>query len=267
MVTVRFTPVTDATSYLLESAPSSTGPWTTVTTLDPISGAGLISYVDDAGTTSTWYRVTAQTPGGPITSDPFHTGSPDFCTLSDIRGYLGLEESFTSDDATLARLAMAASAWLKTAIGRDITSTIYDETYNGDGTQSLVLLNAPVQTVYSLTVDGVAITARTATDAGYVVQNDRLYLSGALNTGLSSRSGTYFARGFANVEVQYMAGYSSVPDDVKQAAIYMASEAYERRKRVGIMSRGIAGEATTFQMLSLDPWIQTVINNYKRYLI
>jgi hypothetical protein len=205
----------------------------------------------------------------------------DLCSLDDVKGYLGLDaQGVTSQDALLTRLVSAASAWLEGEIGRVLGQTaITGETYSGDGTVYLRLRNGPVISVQSLTIDGAPVVQQTADVEGWVLQDDTLYLAGAASGVGMLITGPYgqafsptllttlrYTVGKANVVVSYTAGYplDAIPGDLRQAAVELACDAYNRRSRLGVMSKVVGGESVTFQTLSLGPGIQGVIRHYQR---
>lgn len=119
----------------------------------------------------------------------------DLTTLRRVRDYLGLA---THDaDNKLAALITASSAWVLTQLGRPVLSATYTETRDGDGGSSLILRRWPVTSVTSVTVDGIAIAARTTvTGDGYVLRDNTLELVGYV-----------FTAGVQNVVVVYRAGF------------------------------------------------------------
>jgi hypothetical protein len=77
-----------------------------------------------------------------------------------------------------------------------------------------------------------------------------------------SANGTYtFSASDSGANV--LLSYGTVPDDIRQAVIELAGESYQRRERLGVMSKSIAGETVTFQTLSLAMGIKGVIDAYR----
>jgi len=197
----------------------------------------------------------------------------DLCAAADVKAYLGKNDA--GDDTLLAGIVSAASAWLASQIGRDITSQAYNETRSGDGTGALRLRQSPVITVQSLTVDGIAVTPRDANNEGWALQDDWLLLSGpSSGAGMSGPYGPYvsgtkmttlrYTIGLANVVIGYTAGYATVPPDLKQAAVELVGETFQRRDRLGMMSRSLGGEVmTAFQTLSLNVSLKSTIAAYQ----
>jgi hypothetical protein len=77
--------------------------------------------------------------------------------------------------------------------------------------------------------------------------------------------GFRFCRGVQNVQISYTAGYSSVPLDLKQAAIEAFALAYRQRVRIGEKSNSMSGQVTiAFDMSDVPPRSLAVFNQYRR---
>lgn len=95
----------------------------------------------------------------------------------------------------------------------------FNETYNGNGKESLFLRNSPIQSVSSLVVNGTTIPQSTAwNQTGWVIQADGKRISIRSGGGSNTRLVTeyvlgrlVFNRGIQNVEVTYDAGYAMIP--------------------------------------------------------
>jgi hypothetical protein len=161
-----------------------------------------------------------------------------------------------TDDALLTRLVSAASTFVTTWLDRQLLQASYLETRSGKDTSTMAALQWPVTAVSSVTVDGVAITARTAFGgSGFYFDSDFLYLDGFS-----------FTRGRANVQLAYTAGYTVVPFDVEQAVIEIIALRYRERDRIGQVSKNIAGEVVTFLVKDMPPSALSALLNYKRVI-
>jgi hypothetical protein len=119
----------------------------------------------------------------------------DLTTVATAKDWLGITDSLS--DTRLTRLVTAVStavqsAWLPRA------QPAYTETRNGNGKTVLAFGNPRVSAVATLTIDGVAMPARSSvTGAGYTFDEDLLFLIGAR-----------FTRGVQNVGITYTAGFA-----------------------------------------------------------
>jgi len=164
------------------------------------------------------------------------------------------------------------------ACGRTVpmlsAQTAFTETYNGSGSDVLYLLNAPVLSVGSLTVNGVAFPASTAYgQAGYFVQQDAKSI--ALRSGATSgypfvsewgwRSGYKFARGRGNVLITYTAGYDGCPPDLYLALLKHGTFFLNKRLREDLASTNIPAAGTdSYRGWAMSPDVQLLLQPYIR---
>ncbi len=167
-------------------------------------------------------------------------------TVTTVKEYLGV--SGTSEDALLSRLVDWATDLIHSYCGRIFTEASYDEYYDGDGTEGLLVNQYPISAVTSLEVDG--ISKDTSAYALY----------GPLGL-LKLKSGKY-PKGKKNIRLQYTAGYSVIPNDLEQSAVEMvALKYYDRgRNRLGMNAKdGVSYVA------HLPEEVREVLDLYKRY--
>ncbi len=172
--------------------------------------------------------------------------------LENVKGYLGV--STTADDDLFEMLIRAASDFIRSYLGRDITLENYIERLNGMGTNRMVMKNYPITAITSLTIDGTNIPAAAdSRHAGYLFDADMIYLVGFR-----------FNRGFQNVVVNYTAGYISVPAAVEQACIDLAALKYKEKERIGIQSKTLATETVVYKLWDLTESSKNMLGQYIR---
>lgn len=172
-------------------------------------------------------------------------------TLSNVKAWLS--ETGTANDALLSRLLDAASAYLETLLNRQLLQTQYTHTTNGSGHTRMSLPHTPVTSVSSATIDDVSIPLSVNGKTGYLYSNSMLYLVNLVLTP-----------GVQNVSVVYTAGYAVVPRDLEQACIELVGLRYKDRDRIGLVSKGLAGETITYSQRDHSKFVDTVVNNYRR---
>jgi hypothetical protein len=176
----------------------------------------------------------------------------DLTTLANLKGWLNL--TATGDDALLARLVTAASGFVENWLGRAIGLTSYVETRDGTGGTTLAFAVTPVMAVSALAIDGnPVLPSADGIAPGYVFSSSRLALIGG-----------GFRRGLANVLVSYQAGYADVPPEVEQAVIAIAALRYRERERIGLVSKGLAGETTSFAQKDMPADALTALQRYRK---
>ena len=183
--------------------------------------------------------------------------SSTLTTLTNLKTWLGTPNA--TDDALLTRLISAASAFIESWLNRTISIQTYNEKYDGTGQDTLMLSNYPIVSLSSISIYGVAQTLLNPgdfTSTGFSITNDQTQLYGQNIT---------FDRGRQNVAVSYSAGYATVPLDIEQACLELCALKYKnlRGDRIGLVSKGLAGEATTFFVGDMPQSVKTLLQQYK----
>lgn len=176
----------------------------------------------------------------------------DLCALADVKAWLNFASS--GDDALLASLITHVSVFIETSLNRAVLSAAYSETRDGSGGRTLAFGVTPVTAINSLTVNGRAIPpAPDNFHPGYRFGPSRLSLYGFR-----------FTPGLDNVQVSYTAGFSAVPPDLAQACIQLVALRYRERDRIGLVSKGLGGEATAFLQKAMTDDVAGVLQRYTR---
>jgi len=176
----------------------------------------------------------------------------DLTTLVNLKQWLNI--TTTTDDTLLTRLITAASSFIESYVCRDIASKSYTETRDGKGTRSLSFGDFPVTSVSFLSINGIAIVPSPSPGKpGYVFSPTQLSLIGHR-----------FHYGFQNISFSYVAGYTTIPLDIEQAAIELCSIRYRDRDRIGQVSKTIAGEVVAFSQKDMPADVMTLLQAYKK---
>lgn len=208
---------------------------------------------------------------------------PNLCQLMDVKDWLNIVD--VSADTTLTRLIESLSFEFLREIKRPelAPGTDWTEVVPGNGMQEMFVRYYPINSIASVTVNGVAIPASPdggVTD-GYwfnsaaVDIEDRIKISlsgywftqGSLPSGGSwsynALSGSYPLN---NVVLAYNAGYEIVPKDIEQAMIEWVCEKFKGRQWIGQSSKHMAnGESVSFLNRRWSPSVQGAINRYTRH--
>ena len=178
----------------------------------------------------------------------------DLISMADVKAYLGGDLQ-SNDDAVLARLISAASAFFVTACARPILERSYSELYDGKGNGRLYLRQTPVTAVTALSIDDVPVPRATIPgEPGW-----------RLNGNIILLFGHWFHRGLMNVAVTYTAGYPAPPADVAEAVMELVGLRYRGRDRLGKISEGLGGMATTaYAQKDVSPFVASVIVRYAK---
>lgn len=175
-------------------------------------------------------------------------------TANNVKAYLGVQG--VADDAVFADVVAAAEAYFYKAIHRQtLEAAAFTETRDGNGKDVLLMYHWPVLTLTSLVIDGAVIPSGMYETGMEATMDARmLYLTPASNK--------VFSRGRRNVQITGTAGYTSVPADVKQAVVEIASRMYQKRKRIDEVSKQVGGETVSFSTQDLTDFAKRIINEY-----
>jgi hypothetical protein len=201
-------------------------------------------------------RVTA---GGAQATDGKWSGKVVFdgggllATLEDLKGYLQINHS--EDDANLWNALQAGQQWFESQVGRSLASTDYIELQDGNGGTAIIPAHYPVTDVDAVVINGETIPESTAYGvSGWYLNRDVIRLRGYFVTE---------SRG--NVTVTYTAGFSVVPNDVREAVVEVAAVMYRERDRIGHQSKNFGGESVTYYYVPPSRVVSTV-EAYRRVL-
>jgi len=177
----------------------------------------------------------------------------DLTTLANLESWLGLA-SGNADEALLSRLITAASAYIETWCDRQFASQAYSETRDGTGARRMAFAQTPVTAVSSVVIDGQIIPPGDAVSMpGYFFTPTMLTLNGYT-----------FGRGLGNVALVYTAGFAATPPDIEQACIELAAFRYRELERVGVASKSLGGETTSFVIKDIPPDVATILAAWRR---
>lgn len=179
-------------------------------------------------------------------------------TLANVKAWLGSSYN-GSDDAVLGSLIDAVSVAINEYLNRTIESTVLNEYYNGSYQKGIRLRNWPVTAMTSVFINGASIQILAPNDysSNGVRWSPEHYLIA---------NGVEFTKGWMNVIVNYTAGYApdAIPDDIVQAANEMVALRYKnsRGDRLGVSSKGLAGETITFSQKDMPDSTKSVLKQY-----
>jgi uncharacterized phiE125 gp8 family phage protein len=177
----------------------------------------------------------------------------DLATLADAKAWLNVSQ--IGDDALLQRLITGASEFIQQYLSRTVPTTTYtNERYNGKGGQRLMLRNWPIQSVTLVTATDQTGTVQWSYGPSYFWFDDR---SIYLNTTDA------FVRGLGNITVTYTAGYSTPPYGLTQACLELVALRYKERERIGLASKGLAGETTAYTVVDMPKSTKTYLDQFK----
>jgi len=178
-------------------------------------------------------------------------------TLDEIKQHYGMVGSDAAVDDELESISERISKIFETFCDRTFTETTWTEYYDGGGKNILVLDHYPIISITSIYDDsdwGWGATYLVDSD-NYMIKNDREVVY---------KSGYVFYDYIQNVKVTYVAGYSTIPADLKHVAILETIRSYKSRKDVDVTSKTLADGSISFTSKEFLPMTLAVLNKYVR---
>lgn len=184
----------------------------------------------------------------------------DLTTLAAVEQYLGVP-SGNSDEPLLTALITAASQAISSYCNRVFQVQAYNENRDGVlGQNQIVTLGYPIVSVAGVTVNGQAIPA--ATPGAWPRQG---YSNGQWYIRID---GYCVPEGSKNVNLQYTAGYATIPADLAQACIEMVALKYKQKDRIGVSgSEGIDGQHISYKDIAISQSTAMMLQQYKRVIM
>lgn len=177
------------------------------------------------------------------------TVSTRLTTVANVKTYMGITDA--TDDAIIDVLIDRVSDWIENYCNRVFTSASYNELYDGNNRESLVVKNAPVTAFATLEIDGLAV----ATGDYFWYDYGEVILE-------KSRFGTKRQ----SVHCVYTAGYAVVPNEIEDAAIKLVAMSFygKGKDRLGISSKTLGREGSvTYTSSSLPDELSHVLDSFK----
>ena len=179
----------------------------------------------------------------------------DLTTLDNVKAWLALPSAPGDSDDLLSRLITAASSFVVAYLGRDLVPTDYSEIYDGTGTGWLMLRQAPITAVQSVSFHGRSL----ATPADPVSGTSGFFFDGRR---LSLIGETFPFR--EPVVVAYTAGFATLPPVIEQATIELVGEAFKRRDRIGQTTKTLGGQETvSFSAADMNATVTALLASYR----
>lgn len=173
----------------------------------------------------------------------------DLTTLASVKSYLNIDVTNTNSDTELQRLITSVSGMIRNWVNRDLTTATYTDKLNGTNSTVIMLPNYPVTSIASITIGGLVMPV-----------SDYIYD----DTQITLLNGRYAPNGRMNVIVNYTAGFTTVPSEVDQVCVEMVSKKFKHRDRIGVSSKGLAGETTSYDLKDMREETLTMLAAYTK---
>lgn len=174
-------------------------------------------------------------------------------TLAELKSYLGVTD--TSQDDVLNIFLDSANDFVEAYVGRNIEADDYTEYKDWDGQRYILLENYPVNTITSFQVNQWTLDTPDYQD----VDASEYKLSPKLWKIFLT---FYKERGFQNYKIEYNAGYTTIPGDLKLATLKLAGSYYNGKNSDGVQRETVAGDSITFESQQVSNDVLAILNNY-----
>lgn len=213
---------------------------------------------------------------------------PDLCSLDDVRQYLQIADDDTSQDDELQRVITATSAQLLNEIRRTdlYPQSSYTDRVHGNGQNEIFLKHYPVVSITSVTYSGVTQDESDGTTAGWffdqeLATNQPEDSRKILLYGLCWEKPYWQPHPIPNIVISYEAGYSAVPEDIRQAVIewvgfkrgfsqlQQQDQTSVTWQQIGATQEGVTVATSTLKAAEMDmpESVRAVIEKYYRATI
>ncbi len=171
-----------------------------------------------------------------------------------------LKISASSEDSVIEDFINRASIWANDYTGRRLKSRSNSDTYDGDGSDLLLLRDYPLVSITDLRIDDGSYSG-----APPQTTSDDYTLN--LPSGLIKlKNGVLFVKGFQNVDITYTAGYTTAPETVKEAVLLYVGHLYRRQyadQKFGVQSETVGDRTTTYGSDDIIPKAKSLLNPYR----
>lgn len=173
-------------------------------------------------------------------------------SLANVKEFLRITD--TNDDTFLTNLISRVEKEVKEYCQRDFEAADYMEYYDGDGTDTLLVDNYPINSVSELydDPDREFGTDTLIDSSDYIIYSEE---------GKIVLDGSTFSKGNKNIKIVYNAGYTTIPADLEQAVIKLvAAEYLEGQGSVN----AVEGEGQQTRPQRLREQAYRILDRYRR---
>ncbi len=176
-------------------------------------------------------------------------------TKEKVKEYLDITFSITKYDAVITTLIANVSAWVEKFTGRKFDQTTITEYFDG-GDSEIFLSNFPV-----ISITSVKNNAGTQQTPNWQSVSAEQY-TGYFKEG-RIKSNSFFPTGSRNIEVVYVSGYVTIPDDLELLGKSLVANLFNKRKAQG-KSQERLGDALIAWNNELTQEQKDILSSYRK---
>lgn len=181
-----------------------------------------------------------------------------FISLDEIKNFIGMTGSVSDTDDLLKDLINRVSILFESYMNENVLSRVYTEYFDGKGAMVLFPNHYPITTV-----SGIWDDYDWDWETGDLIDADDYRIVDEQYITLK-RSVSVLGDYKQNIKITYTAGYTTVPDDLKQACITEVSRMYKNRNQVDVTSKTLSDGSVSFFDKDFLPLTITTLNKYKK---
>jgi len=183
----------------------------------------------------------------------------ELTSLANAKEHLNIPVSETSQDTILTRFIGQASKTIERYLDRFIIKREYIEFQDGRNQNRIMLRNYPADKPSELRIDH----SSEFTDADTLIETDDYEIDTLGNEVIFIER--IFPRGTRNIKITYDAGFTTVPEDIESACLWMVEWYFDIRgsRNLTEKSRGKNQESTRWRDDWPD-WLTRQLDAHKR---
>lgn len=177
-------------------------------------------------------------------------------TKIELEDYLEQEGSDSIESENLETVINGISTFFESYCDRSFYSTTYTEYMNGSGVKYLIPDNFPIISVTSIYNDSDWVWPETdlVDSTDYRITNDKMTIL---------KDGTW-SLGDENIKLTYVAGYTTIPDDLKLACLQQCTYEVKMISNKQSLAITLPDGSISFNNITLVPIAQSILKIYKR---
>lgn len=180
----------------------------------------------------------------------------DLTTVERVKAFADVRND--TSDALLTDLVAGASAYVQQWLGRTLHQAVYTMWFDGTGGDVMFLPDWPLTSVSTVTVDDRVIQPASGPLAtGYRWDKYSVWLHN-----------DRFVRGRRNCVIGWTAGYTeqTLPKDIVEATTELVTLVYRERDRLGLVSKSMSGETTSYMQAAMTRRIEGMLRPHKKVM-
>jgi len=185
----------------------------------------------------------------------------ELCSLADLKAYLKITSG--TYDAILQSIKDSTEQFVKDYCGRDFLVTAYtNDYYDGDGSSRLRTRQRPIISVDSIFCDPARLFgANTQIPTSAIINDQRSW-----NVGFIELYIWRFLFGLKSVQLNYTAGYATIPADLAHAVKLICAREYllQDKNLTGQVSQDVGDRKITMNLDSIPKNAVEILDRYRR---